>query len=70
MLRSLNSGRYVNDSMGFYVGKQTLKNYCSGKRVMDSKVLIMGATFKEDVSDIRNSKVIDVVKRLNLFQSM
>jgi UDP-N-acetyl-D-galactosamine dehydrogenase len=34
---------------------------------MDSKVLIMGATFKEDVSDIRNSKVIDVIREIESF---
>ena len=34
---------------------------------MDAKVLVMGATFKEDVSDIRNSKVVDVIKELESF---
>ena len=54
--------------MGFYVGKQTVKKIIAqGKRVMDSKVLIMGATFKEDVSDIRNSKVIDVIREIESF---
>ncbi len=58
----INSGRYVNDSMGFYVAKQTVKKIASkGKDITKSKVLIMGATFKEDVEDIRNSKVADVV---------
>ncbi|MBD3638422.1 MAG: nucleotide sugar dehydrogenase [Crocinitomicaceae bacterium] len=64
----INSGRYVNDSMGFYVGKQTVKKMIGhGKNPMESKVLVMGATFKEDVSDIRNSKVVDVVKELESF---
>lgn len=64
----INSGRYVNDSMGFYVAKQTVKKMIAhGKNPMESKVLIMGATFKEDVSDIRNSKVVDVVKELESF---
>jgi len=64
----INSGRYVNDSMGFYVGKQTVKKIIAqGKPVMDAKVLIMGATFKEDVADIRNSKVIDVVREIESF---
>ncbi|MBT5402872.1 MAG: nucleotide sugar dehydrogenase [Crocinitomicaceae bacterium] len=64
----INSGRYVNDSMGFYVGKQTVKMIIAqGKVVMDAKVLILGATFKEDVSDIRNSKVIDVIKEIESF---
>ncbi|MEX1000560.1 MAG: nucleotide sugar dehydrogenase [Crocinitomicaceae bacterium] len=64
----INSGRYVNDSMGFYVGKQTVKKMIGhGKNPMESKVLIMGATFKEDVSDIRNSKIVDVLKELESF---
>ena len=61
----INSGRYVNDSMGFYVAKQTVKKIiASGKDVSKSKVLVLGATFKENVEDIRNSKVADVVKEL------
>ncbi|MBU2020465.1 MAG: nucleotide sugar dehydrogenase [Bacteroidetes bacterium] len=65
----ITSGRYVNDSMGFYIGKQTAKKIIAqGKHIQDARVLVMGATFKEDVSDIRNSKVIDVVKELSSFQ--
>jgi len=65
----ITSGRYVNDSMGFYIGKQTVKKIIAqGKHIQDAKVLVMGATFKEDVSDIRNSKVIDVVNELKSFQ--
>lgn len=65
----INSGRYVNDSMGFYIGKQTVKRIIAqGKHIQDAKVLVMGATFKEDVSDIRNSKVIDVINELKSFQ--
>jgi UDP-N-acetyl-D-galactosamine dehydrogenase len=64
----INSGRYVNDAMGFYVGKQTVKKIIAqGIPVMDAKVLIMGATFKEDVADIRNSKVIDVIREIESF---
>jgi UDP-N-acetyl-D-galactosamine dehydrogenase len=64
----INSGRYVNDSMGFYVGKQTVKMMIAqGKNPMESKILIMGATFKEDVADIRNSKVVDVIRELRSF---
>lgn len=66
--RIINSGRYVNDSMGFYVAKNTVKKIiAAGKNIAKSKVLVMGATFKEDVSDIRNSKVADVVKELRSF---
>lgn len=65
----ITSGRYVNDSMGFYIGKQTVKKILAkGKNIQQARVLVMGATFKEDVSDIRNSKVIDVVNELKSFQ--
>ncbi len=64
----INSGRYVNDSMGFYVSKQTVKKIiATGKDVSKSRVLVMGATFKENVEDIRNSKVADVVKELTSY---
>lgn len=64
----INSGRYVNDTMGFYVGKQTVKKILAkGKSIIDSRILVMGATFKEDVSDIRNSKVVDVVKEIESY---
>lgn len=65
----INSGRYVNDSMGFYIGKQTVKKILAkGKSIQNAKVLVMGATFKEDVTDIRNSKVVDIVNELKSFQ--
>ncbi|MBI3501716.1 MAG: nucleotide sugar dehydrogenase [Bacteroidetes bacterium] len=66
--RVINAGRYVNDSMGFYVAKNTVKKIISsGKDISKAKVLVMGATFKEDVTDIRNSKVADVVKELKSY---
>ena len=66
--RVINSGRYVNDSMGFYIAKNIVKRISAlGKNISKSKVLVMGATFKEDVSDIRNSKVADIVKELKSF---
>jgi len=65
----ITSGRYVNDSMGFYIAKQTVKKVIAqGKVIQQSKALIMGVTFKEDVSDIRNSKVIDIVHELKSYQ--
>jgi UDP-N-acetyl-D-galactosamine dehydrogenase len=64
----INAGRFVNDSMGGYVAKQTVKKIIkAGKNIAEAKVLVMGATFKEDVSDIRNSKVADVVKEFISF---
>jgi UDP-N-acetyl-D-galactosamine dehydrogenase len=66
--RVINSGRYVNDSMGFYVAKQTVKKIIAAKKnLTESRILIMGATFKENVSDIRNSKVYDVIKEFKSF---
>ena len=66
--RVINSGRYVNDSLGFYVAKNLVKKIIAeGINITNSKVLVMGATFKEDVSDIRNSKVADIVKELISF---
>lgn len=64
----INSGRYVNDSMGFYVAKQTVKKLIAmGKDIAKARVLVMGATFKEDVEDIRNSKVTDVVNEFKSY---
>jgi UDP-N-acetyl-D-galactosamine dehydrogenase len=65
----ITSGRFVNDSMGGYIAKQSVKKIIAqGKHIQDAKVLVMGATFKEDVSDIRNSKVIDIINELVSFQ--
>jgi UDP-N-acetyl-D-galactosamine dehydrogenase len=64
----IDSGRFVNDSMGPYIAKQLVKKLISaGKNVMNSRVLIMGTTFKENVSDIRNSKVADVYNELQSY---
>jgi len=61
----INAGRFVNDSMGGYIGKKIVKYIVkSGKNILGARVLVMGVTFKENVSDIRNSKVIDIVKEL------
>jgi len=59
------AGRYVNDSMGSYVAKKVIQHIIKySSDVKAAKVLVMGATFKENVTDIRNSKVADVVKAL------
>ncbi len=64
----INSGRFINDSMGGYVAKQIVKKLiASGTNLKDSQTLIMGTTFKENVSDIRNSKVVDIVNELHSF---
>ena len=62
------AGRVINDGMASYVAKKVLQHIIQHNgNVKDSKVLVMGATFKENVSDIRNSKVADVVKELKSF---
>lgn len=64
----INAGRSINDSMGGYIATQLVKKMiAAGKTINKSKVLILGATFKENVSDIRNSKVADVVNELKSF---
>ncbi|WP_430813878.1 nucleotide sugar dehydrogenase [Carboxylicivirga sp. RSCT41] len=64
----ITGGRFINDSMGGYVAKTVVKKMISnGNKINGAKVLIMGATFKENVSDIRNSKVADVVNELKSF---
>ena len=64
----INSGRYVNDSMGYYAGKQVVKRLLEkGVNPLEAKVLVMGVTFKENVADIRNSKVFDVIRELRSF---
>jgi UDP-N-acetyl-D-glucosamine/UDP-N-acetyl-D-galactosamine dehydrogenase len=61
----IDSGRFTNDSMGRYIGKQTVKKLISsGKNPTHSRALILGITFKENVTDIRNSKVVDVIKEM------
>jgi UDP-N-acetyl-D-glucosamine/UDP-N-acetyl-D-galactosamine dehydrogenase len=59
------SGRKINDDMGKYVAECTVKNMIkANKQINGSRVAIFGATFKENCPDVRNSKVIDVIKEL------
>lgn len=61
--KMINSGRFVNDSMGRYIAKKIVKKVLGlGKNILHARVLVMGITFKENVSDIRNSKVVDMVR--------
>jgi UDP-N-acetyl-D-galactosamine dehydrogenase len=60
------SGRRINDYMGKYVVENTLKQMIrAGKAIQGSRVLVLGLTFKENVPDIRNSKVVDIVAGLS-----
>ena len=66
--RVILAGRHINDSMAGFVAKKVLQHIIQySGNVKDAKVLIMGATFKENVTDIRNSKVADMVKELKSF---
>ena len=62
------AGRAINDGMAEYVAKKILQHIIKNNgNIKEAKVLVMGATFKENVSDIRNSKVADVVKELKSY---
>ena len=64
----ITGGRFINDSMGAYIAKTTVKKLiASNTKINGCRVLIMSATFKENVSDIRNSKIADVHKELRSF---
>lgn len=59
------AGRRMNDGMGEYVATQTVKLMLKkGIQVLNSEILIMGFTFKENCPDVRNTKVVDIVKAL------
>ena len=63
------NGRIVNDSMGRYVADAAIKNMiAAGQAPKKSKVVILGLTFKENCPDARNSKVDDIIKRLNEYE--
>lgn len=62
------AGRRINDGMAAYVAQQTIKQMIgNGTNIKGAKVIVLGLTFKENCSDLRNSKVADVVKELQDF---
>ena len=62
------AGRYINDGMSLYVARKVVRYITkTADNIHAARVLVLGATFKENVSDIRNSKVADVVKELESF---
>lgn len=66
--RVILAGRYINDNMSHYLARKVVQHIIKNVNdVKSSRVLVMGATFKENVSDIRNSKVADVVRELKEF---
>ena len=59
------AGRRINDAMGRYVAEQTVKLLIqAGRPVRGARVLVLGITFKENVPDVRNSRVLDLVREL------
>jgi UDP-N-acetyl-D-galactosamine dehydrogenase len=62
------AGRRINDGMGPYVARKTIQQMIhQGRNILGAKVNILGLTFKENCRDIRNSKVIDVIRELEEF---
>ena len=62
------AGRRINDGMGKFVADQTVKNLVrNGWQVKDAPIIVLGLTFKEDCPDLRNSRVIDVIRELQSF---
>ncbi|MGZ5037785.1 MAG: nucleotide sugar dehydrogenase [Usitatibacter sp.] len=62
------AGRRINDGMGPYIARKAVQQMIhAGRSIMGARVNILGLTFKEDCKDIRNSKVIDVIRELEEF---
>ena len=62
------AGRRINDGMGKFVAEQTIKQMiASGSHVKGAKVNVLGLTFKENCGDLRNSKVIDIIRELKSY---
>jgi UDP-N-acetyl-D-glucosamine/UDP-N-acetyl-D-galactosamine dehydrogenase len=66
--RVILSGRSVNDGMGFYVARQLIRQLVrKGKADKNTRITILGFAFKENISDFRNTRVIDIVRELQAF---
>ncbi|MCC7151148.1 MAG: nucleotide sugar dehydrogenase, partial [Rubrivivax sp.] len=62
------AGRRINDGMGKFIAEQTIKHMiAAGSYVKGAKVNVLGLTFKEDCGDLRNSKVIDIIRELQSY---
>ena len=62
------AGRRINDGMGKFIAEQTVKNLIrNGWMVKDAPIVVLGLTFKEDCPDLRNSRVIDVIRELQSY---
>jgi len=64
------AGRRINDSMGGYIAGKTVKLMTQKRiQVVDANILILGLTFKENCPDLRNTKVIDIIKELRTYHA-
>jgi len=62
------AGRRINDGIAAYIAQQTIKKMISiGIKIKDAKIIVLGLTYKENCSDLRNSKVADLVRELHDF---
>jgi UDP-N-acetyl-D-galactosamine dehydrogenase len=62
------AGRRINDGMGKFIAEQTIKHMVlNGSPVKDVPVIVLGLTFKENCPDLRNSRVIDVIRELQSY---
>ncbi|MDH4256878.1 MAG: nucleotide sugar dehydrogenase, partial [Gammaproteobacteria bacterium] len=62
------SGRRINDNMSNYVASRIIKNMIAkGMQPLNSRVLVLGLTFKENCPDVRNTKVVDIVRELKSY---
>ncbi|HMM71227.1 MAG TPA: nucleotide sugar dehydrogenase [Rhodocyclaceae bacterium] len=62
------AGRRINDNMGKFIAEQTVKHMIrAGSSIKGSKVIVLGLTFKENCPDLRNSRVIDVIRELEAY---
>jgi UDP-N-acetyl-D-galactosamine dehydrogenase len=62
------AGRRINDTMGSHIARKTVQQMIhAGRNIKGARVNVLGLTFKEDVPDIRNSKVIDIIRELHEF---
>ncbi|HEY6241784.1 MAG TPA: nucleotide sugar dehydrogenase [Burkholderiales bacterium] len=62
------AGRRINDNMGKFIAEQTVKQMIrTGNPVKGAKIIVLGLTFKENVPDLRNSRVIDVIRELETY---
>jgi UDP-N-acetyl-D-galactosamine dehydrogenase len=64
----INAGRRINDGMGKFIAEQTVKQLIrNGWQVKGAPIIVLGLTFKEDCPDLRNSRVIDVIRELESY---